>query len=104
MPLFVINGAPDEVVPCSMAHTLVEASSSTTKHLEIIDGGMDAQGPLRAPLRLTRVAHQPLLQSAPGGGLNEHVFVTDPLAVRRPVDVRHWIIECGDLIGPAAAG
>ena len=40
VPLLVIHGGSDEVVPCSMAHELFDACSSTAKNLQIVDGGM----------------------------------------------------------------
>jgi fermentation-respiration switch protein FrsA (DUF1100 family) len=39
VPLLVIHGGSDEVVPCSMAHELFAACTSP-KHIEIVDGGL----------------------------------------------------------------
>jgi len=39
IPLLIIHGEADEVVPCAMAHELFEACTAAKKKLEIVDGG-----------------------------------------------------------------
>lgn len=39
VPLLVIHGGADEVVPCSMAREIFEACTAAKKKLEIVDGG-----------------------------------------------------------------
>jgi uncharacterized protein len=64
LPLLVMHGTHDEVVPCAMAHELLAACPSPLKRIQCIDGGLHKDLYQRDPDSLVRAVSQFLADTA----------------------------------------